>query len=118
MHELLDKYRGRSVLITGGLGFIGSNLACRLAEIGGVKVYIVDALVPGLGGNPHNIHDIRDLVTIYNANLSSDWVINHLVVGMDYIFNLAGSVSHLDSMLNPLMDLALNRVGQVRLHEA
>jgi UDP-glucose 4-epimerase len=118
MTELFDEYKGSSVLITGGLGFIGSNLARRLTEISGVKVFIVDALLPGQGGNPHNIHDIRDQVTVYNANLSSDWVINHIVVGMDYIFNLAGSVSHLDSMLDPLMDMELNCASQIRLLEA
>jgi UDP-glucose 4-epimerase len=118
MSKSFNEYQGSSVLITGGLGFIGSNLAHRLIEIGGVKVFIVDALLPGHGGNPHNIHDIRNEVTVYTANLSSDWVINHIVGGMDYIFNLAGSVSHLDSMLDPLMDMELNCAGQVRLLEA
>ncbi len=118
MTELLEKYKGTSVLITGGLGFIGSNLAHRLTAIGGVKVFIVDALLPGHGGNPHNIHGIRDQVTVYKANLSTDWVTNHIVVGMDYIFNLAGSVSHLDSMRDPLMDMELNCAGQIRLLEA
>ena len=118
MSELFEKYKGASVLITGGLGFIGSNLARRLSAIGGVKVFIVDALLPGQGGNPHNIQDIRNQVTVYKANLSTDWVTNHIVVGMDYIFNLAGSVSHLDSMRDPLMDMEHNCAGQIRLLEA
>src|SRR5437868_1663519 len=87
MSEIFQKYKGASVLITGGLGFIGSNLARRLTAIGGVKVFIVDALLPDQGGNPHNIQDIRNQVTVYKANLSTDWVTNHIVVGMDYIFN-------------------------------
>ncbi len=106
------------MLITGGLGFIGSNLARRLVEIGGVNVFIVDALLSGHGGNPHNIHDIRDKVAVYRADLSSEGVVNQLVVDMDYVFNLAGSVSHLDSMLDPLMDMDLNCTGQIRLLEA
>ena len=118
MSELFEKYKGASVLITGGLGFIGSNLARRLIAIGGVKVFIVDALLPGQGGNPYNIQDIRNQVTVYKANLSTDWVTNHIVVGMDYIFNLAGSVSHLDSMRDPLMDMEHNCAGQIRLLEA
>src|SRR6267154_1442284 len=71
MSPSFKEYQGSSVLITGGLGFIGSNLARRLIEIGGIKVFIVDALLPGHGGNPHNIHDIRNQVTVYTANLRS-----------------------------------------------
>jgi UDP-glucose 4-epimerase len=112
------EYRGRSVLITGGLGFIGSNLAHALVEIGGVDVTIVDSLVPGQGGNLHNIEGIRDRVNLHIADIGSNAVINHLVGGVDYIFNLAGSVSHLDSMNNPLRDLELNCSAQLILLEA
>jgi UDP-glucose 4-epimerase len=112
------EYRGRSVLITGGLGFIGSNLAHTLVEIGGVDVTIVDSLVPGQGGNLHNIEGIRDRVNLHIADIGSNAVINHLVGGVDFIFNLAGSVSHLDSMDNPLRDLELNCNAQLVLLEA
>lgn len=112
------EYKGRSVLITGGLGFIGSNLAHALVNIGDVDVTVVDALVPGQGGSLHNIHDIRDRVTVHLADMGNNSVINHLVGGVDYIFNLAGSVSHLDSMDNPLRDLELNCAAQLTLLEA
>ncbi len=112
------EYKGRSVLITGGLGFIGSNLAQALVNIGGVDVTIIDSLVPGQGGNLHNIQDIRDQVKVHIADMGNNGVINHLVGGVDYIFNLAGSVSHLDSMENPLGDLELNCAAQLTLLEA
>src|SRR3712207_621060 len=111
-------YRGRTVLITGGLGFIGSNLAHRLVEVGGVEVVLLDALLPDQGGNPFNVEPIRDRVKIHAANLCEDWVVNHLVGGVDYIFNLAGSVSHLDSMLFPQRDLELNCAAHLALLEA
>ena len=116
--ETFDSYRGRSVLITGGLGFIGSNLAHRLVEIGDVDVAIVDALVPEQGGNLYNIHDIRDRVELHQVNLCDDWAINHVVGGVDYIFNLAGSVSHVDSMQHPQRDLQFNCEAQLALLEA
>src|SRR6476661_4593967 len=94
----LNAYEGRSVLITGGLGFIGSNLARRLVEIGGVEVLILDALLPDQGGHIFNIRDIVGDVKLHTASMCDDWAVNHLVGGVDYIFNLAGSVSHLDSM--------------------
>jgi UDP-glucose 4-epimerase len=106
------------VLITGGLGFIGSNLAHKLVELGGTEVIILDALVPGQGGNPFNVEGIRDKVTVHSANMCDDWAINHIVAGVDYVFNLAGSVSHLDSMSEPLRDLELNCRAQLVLLEA
>jgi UDP-glucose 4-epimerase len=112
-------YKGRSVLITGGLGFIGSNLAHRLVqEIGDVEVIIIDALLPGQGGNIFNVADIEDRVTVHTSSMCEDWAVNHLVGGVDYIFNLAGSVSHLHSMQNPQEDLALNCQAQLVLLEA
>src|SRR6476620_4234752 len=88
-------YEGRSVLITGGLGFIGSNLAHRFVEAGNVDVTVVDALYPGQGGNLYNIEGIRDRINVIIADIGNDSVINHAVCGVDYIFNLAGSTSHL-----------------------
>jgi len=118
MSQSFSEYKGRSVLITGGLGFIGSNLARKLVALGDVEVFIVDALLPGQGGNPHNIHGIEDRVTLHTANMANDWVINHLVGGIDYIFNLAGNVSHLDSMVDPQADLEMNCTAQLKLLEA
>ena len=111
-------YKDRSVLITGGLGFIGSNLARRLVELGGVKVFILDALLPDQGGNRFNIHEFQNDVTVQEADMRDDFVVNHLVGGMDFIFNLAGNVSHLESMLYPLRDLELNCTAQLTLLEA
>ena len=113
-----SEYKGRSVLITGGLGFIGSNLAHRLVEIGDVEVLLVDALIQDQGGNHSNIESIRDRVNLRIANIGDDYAINHLVGGVDYVFNLAGNVSHLDSMIYPQQDLELNCAAQLTLLEA
>ena len=113
-----SEYKGRSVLITGGLGFIGSNLALRLADIKDVEISIVDALRPGQGGNPFNIVRIQDRVKLHLADISDDTLSEQLVSGVDYIFNLAGSVSHIDSMLEPQSDLALNCTSQLKFLEA
>ena len=116
--QCLNAYKSRSILITGGLGFIGSNLARKLVEIGDVEVSIIDALVPDQGGNVFNIEDIKDRVKVHVANMGDDYVINHLVGGVDYIFNLAGNVSHLESMSRPHYDLELNCAAQLTLLEA
>lgn len=114
-----EKYKGRSVLITGGLGFIGSNLAHRLAEIaGGVDITIIDSLADGQGGNEFNIEGIRDRVKLHIADMGNNWITNHLVGGIDYIFDLAGSVSHIDSMQMPQTDLQLNCAAHLTLLEA
>ena len=118
MTDFAHEYSGRSVLITGGLGFIGSNLARRLVEMGGVDVAIVDALVPGQGGNLGNILGLEERVRLHRADIGDDYVINHLVGGVDYIFNLAGNVSHLESLRFPHHDLALNCAAQLTLLEA
>jgi len=86
------------------MGFIGSNLARRLVELG-VEVIIVDALLPEQGGNPFNLQGIDDQVKIVRGDIGSDFVSNHLVGGVDIIFNLAGHMSHLDSLLYPQLDL-------------
>jgi UDP-glucose 4-epimerase len=118
MSERFSAYRGRSVLITGGLGFIGSNLARHLVETADAQVTIVDALLPDQGGNLFNLDGIADRVQLHIADIGNDEVINHLVSGVDYIFNLAGSTSHVDSMLYPQRDLELNCGAQLTLLEA
>ena len=116
--ESLTIYRGRSVLITGGLGFIGSNLARTLVDIGDVDVTILDSLLPDQGGNLFNVVDLENRVKVKLEDMGADWVINHLVGGVDYIFNLAGNVSHLESMQHPHRDLELNCTAQLTLLEA
>jgi UDP-glucose 4-epimerase len=99
------------------MGFIGSNLARCLVQLG-VKVIIVDALLPAQGGNPFNLDGIADRVKIVRADIGTDYVANHLVGGVDIIFNLAGHMSHLDSLVWPHRDLELNCAAQLTLLEA
>ena len=93
-------YRGRRVMITGGLGFIGSNLAHRLAELG-ADILLVDSLIPDYGGNLFNIAGIEDRVRVNVADVRQASTMNYLVRDREIIFNLAGQVSHIDSMRDP-----------------
>jgi dTDP-glucose 4,6-dehydratase/UDP-glucose 4-epimerase len=104
-------------LITGGLGFIGSHLARRLVQLGG-DVTIVDSLIPEYGGNFFNIHDIRSQVTVNISDVRDPHAIEYLVQDKDFIFNLAGQTSHLDSMLDPKTDLDINAGAQLSILEA
>jgi UDP-glucose 4-epimerase len=113
----LDDYRGSKVLITGGLGFIGSHLARRLVDLG-ADVSIVDSLIPEYGGNPYNVREIVDQVHINYSDIRDPWSIRYLVQGKDWIFNLAGQVSHIDSMRDPQTDLDINCKSQLSLLEA
>src|SRR3990167_5004301 len=110
-------YQGRKMLITGGLGFIGSTLAIRLAGAG-VKVTIVDALIPEYGGNLFNIEEVKDKVRVEIADIRDSRKIDKLVAGQDIIFNLAGTLSHIDSMTDPLTDLEINCRAQLSLLES
>ncbi len=112
-----DFYRGRRVMITGGLGFIGSNLAHRLVALG-ADVLLVDSLIPEYGGNLHNIAGIEDRVRVNVADIRQASTINYLVQGQEVIFNLAGQVSHIDSMLDPHTDLDINCRAQLTILEA
>ena len=113
----MDFYRGRRVLITGGMGFIGSNLARQLVDLG-ADVLIVDSLIPDYGGNFFNINGIEDRVTVNVADVRQASTMNYLVQGRDVIFNLAGQVSHIDSMRDPQTDLEINCRSQLTLLEA
>jgi dTDP-glucose 4,6-dehydratase/UDP-glucose 4-epimerase len=106
-----------SYLITGGLGFIGSNLARRLVASGG-SVTLVDSLIPEYGGNLQNISDLEGHVRVNISDIRDPYAIRHLVSGVDVIFNLAGQTSHLDSMTDPQTDLAINVGAQLSLLEA
>ena len=110
-------YRGRHVMITGGLGFIGSNLAHHLVELG-ADVLLVDSLIPDYGGNLFNVSEIRDRLRVNIADVRQSSTMNHLVRGHDVIFNLAGQVSHIDSMEDPYNDLEINCRGQLAILEA
>ncbi len=110
-------YAGRRVMITGGLGFIGSNLAHALVELG-ADVLLVDSLIPDYGGNLHNIAGIEDKVRVNVADVRQATTMNYLVQGRDVIFNLAGQVSHIDSLRDPHTDLDINCRSQLTLLEA
>lgn len=104
-------------LITGGLGFIGSNLARRLLELG-AEVTLIDSLIPEYGGNPANIADIKDRVTVNIADVRDPHAMEHLLKGRDVLFNLAGQTSHMDSMSDPHTDLEINAKAQLSILEA
>lgn len=110
-------FNGANVLITGGLGFIGSALARHLVHLG-ANVTLVDSLIPQYGGNLFNIHDIRDRVRVNIADVRDHHAMSHWVQGQQYLFNLAGQTSHLDSMTDPLTDLNINTGAQLYILEA
>jgi UDP-glucose 4-epimerase len=115
--DLRAFYRDRRVMITGGLGFIGSNLARALAAFG-ARVLIVDSLISEYGGNLFNIDGIEDRVRVNIADIRQQSTMNYLVRDQDIIFNLAGQVSHIDSMQDPYTDLEINCRSQLTLLEA
>jgi UDP-glucose 4-epimerase len=112
-----DAFRGRRVLITGGLGFIGSNLARRLVEAG-AEVLLVDSMIPEYGGSVANIAGIEDEVTVNIADVRDVHSLPYLVGDCEVIFSLAGQTSHLDSMTDPYTDLEINCRAQLSLLEA
>ena len=112
-----DIFTGSDVLVTGGLGFIGSALARRLVELG-AKVTLVDSLIPEYGGNLFNIHDIRDRVTVDLTDVRDAAAMSSLIKKRQFLFNLAGQTSHLDSMTDPMTDLNINAAAQLHILEA
>jgi UDP-glucose 4-epimerase len=110
-------YRGRKVMITGGLGFIGSNLARQLVDLG-ADILLVDSLIPDYGGNLFNIDGIADRVRVNVADVREQSTMNYLVRDRDVLFNLAGQVSHIDSMQDPYSDLEINCRSQLTILEA
>lgn len=110
-------FEGARILITGGLGFIGSNLARRLAGLG-ANLTLVDSLIPEYGGNLFNIEGVRDQVHVNVSDVRDSYSMRNLVQDKDYLFNLAGQTSHLDSMRNPVPDLEINCLAQLSILEA
>ncbi|MCP3980522.1 MAG: NAD-dependent epimerase/dehydratase family protein [bacterium] len=111
-----DTYRGRKVLITGGIGFIGSNLALRLVDLG-AEVLLVDSMLPAYGANLNNIAPVRDRVRVNFSDVRDRHSLGYLVQGQDLIFSLAGQVSHSESMRDPMTDLEINCRSQLSLLE-
>ena len=117
-HSYRDIFPGKRCLITGGLGFIGSNLAYRLVELG-AYVTLVDSLIPEYGGALHNVQGLAgEQVRINIADVRDEYSMNFLVQNQDFLFNLAGQTSHLDSMQDPFTDLEINCRAQLTILEA
>ena len=112
----MKNYSGKEILITGGLGFIGSNLARSLVSQG-ANVTLVDSLIPQYGGNTFNIDDIQNKVVVNVCDVRDTFAMAHLIQGKDYLFNLAGQTSHLDSMADPHTDLDINAAAQLSILE-
>ena len=115
--RLFQSYQSKRILITGGIGFIGSNLARRLVNCG-AEVTLIDSLIPQYGGNLFNIKDLRGKVTVNVCDVRDRYAMAYLVQGKDYLFNLAGQTSHIDSMTDPYSDLEINAMAQLSILEA
>jgi UDP-glucose 4-epimerase len=112
-----EVFRGKKILVTGGLGFIGSNLAIRLVELG-AEVLLVDSLIPEYGGNLFNIADIEKRIQVNISDVRDEHSMRYLVQNQDYLFNLAGQTSHIDSMQDPYTDLEINSKAQLYILES
>ena len=110
-------FRNTNILITGGAGFIGSNLAIRLVNKG-ANVTLLDSFIPEYGGNLYNISTISDKIKLNISDIRDSHAMRYLVQGQDYLFNLAGQTSHMDSMTNPFTDMEINTRAQLSILEA
>ncbi|MGR3302423.1 MAG: NAD-dependent epimerase/dehydratase family protein [Candidatus Scalindua sp.] len=110
-------FKNKKILITGGLGFIGSTLAHRLVKME-ADIYLIDSLIPEYGGNNFNVDGIEDKVKVNIADVRDKHSMDYLVKGKDIIFNLAGTLSHIDSMNDPFTDLEINCRSQLSILES
>lgn len=117
LNFLVSVFEGKRVLITGGMGFIGSNLAIALVGLG-AEVLIIDSMIPDYGGNTFNIEPVRDRVRVNISDVRDRASLDYLVQGQDFLFNLAGTLSHVDSMKDPFTDLEINCVSQLSILES
>lgn len=106
----------RKVIVTGGLGFIGSSLAVRLATAG-ARVTVIDSSVTGCGANPYNLAAAGDQVRVVAADIGDAAIADELA-GAAVIFNLAGEISHIHSMRQPWRDAEINAASQLRFLES
>ena len=111
------QFEGKKVLITGGLGFIGSTLARRLAGLG-AAVTVVDSMIPEYGGNLFNLDGVTDSVRVNISDVRDPFSMGYLIRDHDFLFNMAGQTSHLDSMHDPFTDLEINCHAQLSILEA
>lgn len=114
---MTNEFKGKKVVITGGLGFIGSNLAETLVDLG-ANVFLVDSMLPSYGGNEFNIARFKDKVSVSFTDLRDKHALPFIVKNSDYIFNLAGQISHMDSMSDPIQDLEINQLAQLYFLES
>jgi UDP-glucose 4-epimerase len=114
---LQQAFKDAQILITGGMGFIGSNLAIALVRQG-ANVTIVDAMIPGYGGNLFNIEPIRKQVVVNFCDIRDSNVMDYMVAGKDYVFHLAGQVDHILSLTDPFPDIDMNIKGTAVIMEA
>lgn len=110
-------FSGANILITGGAGFIGANLARRLVAAGAM-VTIADSLIPEYGGNLANLESIRSKIFLNITDVRDPHSMRYLIQGQDFLFNLAGQTSHMDSMADPFTDLEINAKAQLSILEA
>lgn len=111
-----NTFKNKSVLVTGGLGFIGSNLVRQLLEQG-AKVTVLDNLNPKYGGNPYNLFTVKDKVVLHIEDILNQDLLANLLPEQDFVFHLASQTSHMDSMTEPLNDLDINARATLQLLE-
>src|SRR3989344_8972855 len=100
IESMLDK----NVLVLGGLGFIGSNLAIKCSQLGG-RVTVFDSMLEPYGGNIFNIAEIKSKAELMKKDMRDVQQLEKAVREKDFIFNCAGQVSHVDSMKDPYLDI-------------
>ena len=110
-------FAGTRALVTGGAGFIGSNLAIELAARG-ADVTVVDAMIPGYGGNEFNLEPVRGKVAVHHRDIRDARAMNELVRRQDFVFHLAGQVDHVLSLTDPFPDIDMNIKGTAVVMEA
>lgn len=113
----MNSFKNKKVMVTGGLGFAGSNLAIRLVELG-AEVLVVDNMLPRQGGNLFNIEPVKGRIKVNISDIRNETSMNHLIRGMEYVFHMAGQVNHVESVKNPLKDLSINVEGTLVVMEA
>ena len=113
----MNEFEGKKVLILGGLGFIGSNLAIKLVSLG-AKVILVDSMLEQYGGNLANIAPIKDQINVNFSDIRDQHSLNYIVQGVDNIYSVAGQTSHIESMTDPITDLDINCRSQLSVLES
>jgi UDP-glucose 4-epimerase len=109
----ISSYRNTPVLVTGGMGFIGSNLVLALVRLG-ARVTVLDALIPGCGGDRANLAEVASELRVVTDDMQNADCVRELIPGQQVIFNVAGEISHIRSMTEPLRDLAINCNAQLQ----